>query len=112
MSMFDKFRTILEQMKPLRVALAIIAILVAVFAAEAGTKASYNGVQVFLTLVLPALTPLVFLVLLLDALMNRVWLIDASGDDVAKYKTIMRIDLILSAFIFIRWIPYFIEIWQ
>jgi hypothetical protein len=110
--MFTKISTILVQMKPLRVALAIIAILVAAFAVDAGTKANYDGIQVLLTLVLPALTPLVFLVLLLDALMNRVWLIDAAGDDIAKYKTIMRIDLLLAAVIFIRWIPFFIEIWQ
>ena len=110
--MFSKLQKILKQMKPLRVALAIIAIVIALFATKAGTKANYEGIQVLLTLILPALTPLVFLVLLLDALMNRVWLIDATGDDISKFRTIMRIDLLLSAIIFVRWIPYFIEIWQ
>ena len=110
--MLSKIAKILNQMKPLRVALAIIAILIAIFATQAGTKADYEGIQVLLTLILPALTPLVFLVLILDALMNRVWLVDATGDDISRYRTIMRIDLILAALIFVRWIPYFIEIWQ
>ncbi len=99
-------------MKPLRVMLAIAAILTAIFAPAAGTKAVYEGLPVIQTLILPALTPLVFLVLLLDALMNRVWMIDATGDKIAKFRTIMRIDLLLAILVFIRWIPYFIEIWQ
>ena len=110
--MINKLSLLLSQMKPLRVVLAIFAILIAVFAADAGTKSSYEGTQVILTLVLPALTPLIFLVLLLDALMNRVWLIDASGTDSTKYRNLIRIDLLLAALIFIRWIPYFIEIWR
>jgi len=110
--MSTQLKTILTYMKPLRVAFAVIAILVAVFAADAGTKANYHGVQVLLTLILPALTPLVFLVLLLDALMNRVWLVDAAEQDVPRFRTVMRIDLLLAALIFIRWIPYFVEIWQ
>ncbi len=110
--MLQKLKNLLIQMKPLRVMFAILGILVALFAVKAGTNASYEGIQVLHTLVLPALTPLVFLVLLLDALMNRVWLIDAKGDDIVKFKNIMRIDLIISTLILIRWAPYFIEIWQ
>jgi hypothetical protein len=99
-------------MKPLRVVLAIFAILIALFAADAGTKADYQDSQVILTLILPALTPIIFLVLLLDALMNRVWLIDANGTEQTKYRNLIRIDLLLAALVFIRWIPYFIEIWR
>lgn len=110
--MIKQFSTLLTQMKPLRVVLAIFAILLAVFAADAGTKADYEGYQVLLTLVLPAVTPIIFLVLLLDALMNRVWLIDATEADKPKYRTLIRVDLLLSGLILIRWIPYFIEIWR
>jgi len=110
--MIKKLALILTQMKPLRVVLAIFAILIAVFAADAGTKADYEGGQVILTLILPALTPIIFLVLLLDALMNRVWLIDAAATDTTKYRNLIRINLVLAALVFIRWIPYFIEIWR
>lgn len=110
--MIKQFSTLLTQMKPLRVVLAIFAILLAIFAADAGTKANYEGYQVLQTLILPALTPIIFLVLLLDALMNRVWLIDAKDSDKPKYTTLIKIDLLLSGLIFIRWIPYFIEIWR
>lgn len=110
--MLNKIKNLLVQMKPLRVMLVILGLLVAIFAVAAGTKANYEGIQVLQTLILPALTPLVFLVLLLDALMNRVWLIDAKGEDISRFRNIMRIDLIVSTLILLRWIPYFIEIWQ
>lgn len=107
-----KFSTLLTQMKPLRIVLALFAIVLIIFAADADTKANYEGYQVLQTLVFPALTPIIFLVLLLDALMNRVWLIDAKDADRLKYTNIIKIDLLLSGLVFIRWIPYFIEIWR
>ena len=110
--MLKKFKKLLIQMKPLRILLVILGILVAVFAVKAGTNTRYEGIEVLHTLILPALTPLVFLVLLLDALMNRVWRIDATGEDVSRYTNIMRVDLLIAALILIRWTPYFIEIWQ
>lgn len=99
-------------MKPLRVMLSILALLLCVFVTPADTKAQYEGIYVITTLVLPALTPLIFLVLLLDALMNKVWKVDAVGSDIIKYRNIMRVDLLLATVIFILWIPYYIAIWN
>jgi len=99
-------------MKPLRVMLAIAAILFSIFATPPHTAAQYEGMQVITTLILPALTPLIFLVLLLDALMNRVWRIDAIDDDIRKYRNIMKVDLLLASIIFIFWVPYFLAIWN
>ena len=110
--MNNKFSTLLIQMKPLRVVLALFAILLAIFAADAGTPTNYEGYAVLQTLILPALTPIIFLVLLLDALMNRVWLIDASEADSSKFRTLIKVDLLLSGIVFVRWIPYFIDIWR
>ena len=110
--MYKNFLVILNQMKPLRVMLSIAAILLCVFAAPADTQAQYEGIHVITTLILPALTPLIFLVLLLDALMNKVWKVDAVGSDIIKYRNIMRVDLLLATLIFIFWIPYFIAIWN
>ena len=110
--MKNKLSTLLIQMKPLRIVLAVFAILLAIFAADAGTQANYEGYAVLQTLVLPALTPIIFLVLLLDALMNRVWLIDANEAESSKYRTLIKVDLLLSGLVFIRWIPYFIDIWR
>ena len=110
--MLERFFILLKQMKPLRIVLSIAAILFCIFATPANTQAQYEGFQVITTLVLPALTPLLFLVLLLDALMNRVWRIDAVGSDVNRYRNIMRVDLLLSLLILIFWAPYFIAIWN
>lgn len=109
--MIQKISLLLKQMKPLRVMLAILVLLLCIFSPAAGTRANYEGIAVLQTLIMPALTPLVFMVLLLDALMNRVWLIDAKGDDAVKFRNIMRIDLLMVVIIFIVWIPYFIAIW-
>jgi len=109
---FNSYHQFIDQMKPLRLMLALSAVIFAIFATKAGTSASYEGVEAITTLVIPALTPLIFLVLLLDALMNRVWLIDATEADKQKHKNIIQVDLLLAGIILIRWIPYFISIWQ
>ena len=110
--MIDKFGKLLKQMKPLRVMLALAAFLVVLLAPGAGTQAIYEGFAVITTLVVPALTPLIFLVMLLDALMNRIWLIDSNAENSSKYRNIIRVDLLLALMILIVWAPYFIEIWQ
>jgi len=110
--MIEKFKNLLSQMKPLRILLAIGAFLVVILAPGAGTQANFEGFSAVTTLVIPAITPLIFLVMLLDALMNRVWLIDAKDEDRTKYTNIIKVDLLLSLMVLIVWTPYFIEIWQ
>jgi len=110
--MLDKMTVLLKQMRPLRILLSVAAIFLCIFATPADTPADYEGLGVLTTLILPALTPLVFLVMLLDALMNRVWLIDAKGEDIQKFRNILLVDLILATMLFIFWIPYFISIWN
>ena len=109
---FNSYHQFIDQMGPLRLLLASTAIIITIFATKAGTSASYEGIEVITSLVIPALTPLIFLVLLLDALMNRVWQIDAADDTRQKYRNIMFVDLLIAGLLFIRWIPYFISIWQ
>jgi len=108
----EKFNKLLKQMKPLRVTLALGACMVVILAPGAGTQAVYEGFAAVTTLVIPAITPLIFMVMLLDALMNRVWLIDADSDNSSKYRNIIKVDLALALIILLVWAPYFIEIWQ
>ena len=109
--MIDKLNVLLSQLKPLRIGLYCIAIVFCVFAPAAGAPAIYEGIGVLQTLVLPSLVPLVFMVLLLDSLMNRVWMGDSEGDVRAAHKARMLVDLLVTTIVFVVWIPFFIAIW-
>lgn len=108
----EKFKILLGHLKPLRMMLALLAILVVLFAPTPGTRVVYEGWAMIQTLLLPTLAPLIFMVLLLDALMGRVWLVDAQGTEKAKFKTIIRVNLFLALLILLVWIPFFIKLWN
>ncbi len=61
-------------------------------------------------MLVPVLTPLIMMVLLLDALMARVWLADAEGEVRRRYRTIVRLDLAFTALVFLVWLPFFMSL--
>lgn len=59
------------------------------------------------TLLAPVVAPLALMVLLLDALMARVFLTDAENGARKRWKRIILIDLIGAALLLLRWLPYY-----
>jgi len=74
---------------------------------EAGTDVTYSGWRAIPTLVTPVMAPLLVVVVLFDAVMSRVRVADARGEERAKYLAIYRIELLSIGIMLAYWVPYF-----
>lgn len=100
----------LRELGPLRGTLLLCVLLALVLIPAPGTRAMYNGWPLVTTVLVPVLTPLLFMLLMLDVLMARVFLSDAEGDARRRLKTAMVINLLAAALLVIRWLPYYAAI--
>jgi len=103
--MFELLVTYLRGLRPMRIALATLAIAAMILAPPAGTKIVMEGWQLATTLIIPSLTPLIFFGLLLDSLMGRVRLSDSTGDEARRYRSIVWTDLLLTLGLIVAWYP-------
>lgn len=90
----------------------ILGLLTALFVPAAGTHPVLEGREIIQTLLLPALAPLVLLVLLLDTLMSRVMMSDKEGAERARYRLIIKINLVVVLLMLLLWAPYFIALFK
>jgi hypothetical protein len=95
---------------PLRVTLLAAAVLVVIFAPAPGTRAIYHGWGLVRTVLLPVFAPLVVMLLLLDALMARVFLSDAEGEGRARLRAVLWLNLLVALALVLYWIPYFVAL--
>ncbi len=100
----------LGQLRPLRAALLLGAIITILGKPAAGTPVAYSGWEVVTTLLIPVLAPLFFMLLMLDALMSRVWMSEAEGDEWKRLRLVFRVDLIAGLVLLAYWLPYFIAL--
>jgi len=100
---------ILRQLGGLRVALGVLALVVVLLRPAAGTPV-YEGWALVATVLVPTLAPLIFLGLLLDLLMSRVMMIDASGAQRGHYRMVLWADFMLAALLAIAWAPFFMAL--
>jgi len=101
---------ILSQLGPLRAALILGAIITILGKPAAGTPTAYTGWEVVSTLIIPVMAPLFFMLLMLDALMSRVWMSEAEGDEWKRLRLVFRVDLIVGLVLLAYWLPYFISL--
>lgn len=92
----------------LRIILIATALIIAFASPEPGIDAARSGWQMLPTLVIPALTPLVFMVLLFDFMMCRIRMSDAAVRE--KFSTIGYIEVAAALFLLIMWLPFFLAI--
>lgn len=92
----------------LRIILISATILLALFSTEPGTAAARSGWQILPTLVAPAMTPLLFMVLMFDFMMCRIRMSDAAVRE--KFSTIGYIEVAAALFLLIMWLPFFLAI--
>lgn len=94
----------------LRIGLWLFALTVMILAPRPGTPAVYSGWELVPTLMAPVLAPILMQVLLLDALMSRVWMSAHTGAARERYRLILWINLGVTALTTLWWLPYFIAI--
>jgi hypothetical protein len=100
-------RRLLQQLAPLRQVLGLLSLLVIIYSPSPGTTAVTSGWEILPTLIVPVLAPIIFMVLILDTLMGWIFMIDKTGDERKRYKTVMVINVLLALALGIRWFPYF-----
>lgn len=98
----------LKNFGALRVLLITAAIALAVLAPEPGTAAARSGWEVIPTLIAPAMTPLVFMVLMFDFMMCRVRMTDEPVRK--KFRIISYVELTTAFILLLIWLPFFLAI--
>jgi len=102
-----KTESLVGQLGWMRLTLIIVAVISIATTPEAGTLPVYSSWQMVPTLIVPVLTPLIFLLLLMDALMSRIWMTDKDAEARRHYKLAITLNLLLAVGIAIAWYPYF-----
>lgn len=106
----NEFLLTLRAIGPLRYALFIAAIASLLLRPGLGEKLSYEGWSVVPDLLIPVLTPIFFMLLLLDAIMAMVYRSDKPVEVKARYMRIVLINLVLAISLFAYWLPFFKQI--
>ena len=97
----------LRGLGPLRIMLTSAVLIMMVLRPATGTEAVYEGWAVFPTLLFPTLTPILFMVLLLDALMSRLLMTAKQGSERLRLQRAMLTDLVVAGMSLLVWYSYF-----
>ena len=101
---------IFQKLGELRTALVSMAIFSLVMIPLADTTIRYETMGVIPDVITPAVTVLLIFVLLLDALMSRVFMSQHEGAGKERYRFITRLNLILVAALLLGWTPFMIKV--
>ncbi len=101
-----RLRLLLNWLGPLRQMLVLGVLALVVLRPVPGTPPAYAGWGMIPTLVFPALVPLFFMVLLLDAIMSAVQLASHPGER-RRYQTAIGVSLGMALLLMLWWWPYF-----
>jgi hypothetical protein len=66
-----------------------------------------QGFGIFAAYIMPSLVVILFFVLLLDALMNRVFMVEQDAEEVSRRRLRMYLCLVAVAGLLVCWLPYF-----
>ncbi len=101
----------LVRLGPMRVALMAIALTLAILIPTSGSGLGDTGFDVIRGIIVPTLTPIVFMVLMLDVLMSAVHRADSRDEAVrARYRMIIRTHLLTTAVLVLAALPFFIDL--
>ena len=100
----------IQYVGPLRALLYLLTFILVFFSAAAGGEVVYSGWGVVPTLVVPALVPIVFFVLLLDVMMSAVFMVDRQGALRRRYRNLLGLDLGVWLLLTAAWLPFFLSL--
>ena len=102
-------RNLIADLGPLRAALLLLGLLSAVCTPLAGDGVDYEGWGLFKIVFGPVFAPMIFVVLIMDAVIT--WSTSAKvGDDRRRAGRILRINLLVMAAIGVSWVPFILAI--
>lgn len=102
----DKIMLMLRTYGVLRLGLLTMVVLDLIFRPIPGTPADLHG-AVMTDLVVPIMSPILFMLLLLDAIMTGIYMSAKEGEEKTRYRIILWSNLLLAGFFIWYWVPYF-----
>ncbi len=108
--MISEVKHILRAFGPLRFFLILLVIADIVLRPEPGSRLVYEGWQMVSNLLAPVMSPILFMLLLLDSIMAMVYRSDKPVEVKARYLIIVMVNIGLAIILIVRWLPFFMEI--
>ncbi|MGD8497359.1 MAG: hypothetical protein PVG82_00535 [Chromatiales bacterium] len=99
-----------QALGPLRLSLAALAVIAIAFMPPPRTPVDYEGWGFAYTVLMPVLAPLVFMVLMLDLLMSRVFMSSVDDGQRARYRVISVVNLVLGVAVMVRFLPFLLAL--
>lgn len=100
-------KNFVKTLGPLRIALITLVVLDLLLRPNPGEKINYEGIRVVSDLLAPVLSPILLMLLLLDAIMSMVYRSDKTGTERKHYLGIVLLDLVLAVVFVLYWLPFF-----
>lgn len=100
----------LVELGPLRVALVVVGVALVVLMPPAGTPAVLSGWAMVPTVLVPSLVPIVFVLLIFDAVMSRVVNTGTEPADYARLRHILWTDLLLALALAFFGVPFLLAL--
>lgn len=97
-------------MKPLRIILIGFAIALIILRPAVGTSMVYQGWAMVPTMLAPVMTPIIFMLIMLDSFMSKILMLDIPVDARAGLRRVMWINLMMGFVLLAYWAPYFYEV--
>lgn len=108
--MTEALKLALARLGPLRIMLIVAALLAVMLMPAPGTPADYAGWGFIQSVVIPVLAPMVFMVLLLDLLMSRIFMKGSETFDRGRYLTIITAEGICALLLLLRFLPFILAL--
>lgn len=103
-------RMFFAKLGALRGMLVIILVLLIIMGPFAGGDVKITGFALFTSVVAPAFYVIMLFVIPLDMIMTRVFMGEAEGEQRARYRFIIRVELALMALMLLAWMPFIIKL--
>lgn len=108
--MMNEIKILLKTFGPLRWALVTLVLVDMLLRPQPGGPYSFEGFHVVTDLLAPVLSPILFMLLLLDAMMAMVYRSDKTGMERKHYLIFALFDFGLAITFLLYWLPFFREL--
>lgn len=105
--MLTEMKELVRTFGPLRIALIVLVVVDMVLRPTPGSEINYEGIKVVSDLLAPVLSPILFMLLLLDVMMAMIYRSDKKDKVRSQYLIIVLFELLLAILFILYWIPYF-----
>jgi len=105
--MLKKLTQLLRTFGFLRLSLLTLVLIEMLARPVPGTTPDYESTRAVIEMIVSALAPIVFMLLLLDAIMTLVYMSSMPAERKFGYRIILVTNLVIAAIFFSYWLPYF-----